>query len=410
LSVFNKFTDGVFVAEAGLPEGLTQLSGGTLGNFFQSLLEPSQVVVTLDLDPLNVNLLGLQVQTSPITVTVSAEAGSGQLLGNLLNVASSLVNLDGVNHALNTVLDNVVTLVNSASLVLDTAVGGGPLSSAPASTTPVLDLFVAPIQANLLGAVITTSPITVTIRANAGDNLVLGNVLTELAHLFDPPLPDQLDLNVINDRLAQLLADLDAQIPGIPSAPVDPVTIDSNSEVLRLVVPPIDLDLLGLNLQTNQIRVNADAQTGSGELLGNVLTTLLNSLNATPDQRETLSNNLNALLARVVGILNSVHLVLPTGAVEGLSSVLQTLALPDLVTADVPATSPVLTVDIAAPNGQPVDVDLLGLQITTSNIHLQLDATTGDGQILGNLVYNVAHLLDPGGALNLLTVLNALAL
>jgi hypothetical protein len=57
-----------------------------------------------------------------------------------------------------------------------------------------------------------------------------------------------------------------------------------------------------------------------------------------------------------------------------------------------------------------VDADLLGLRVTTSNIHAQLTAQTGQGQILGNLLYNVSHLLDPGGSLNLLTILNLLGL
>ncbi len=48
--------------------------------------------------------------------------------------------------------------------------------------------------------------------------------------------------------------------------------------------------------------------------------------------------------------------------------------------------------------------------MTTSNIHAQLVAQTGDGQVLGNLLYNVAHLLDPGGSLNLLTILGQLGL
>jgi hypothetical protein len=136
----------------------------------------------------------------------------------------------------------------------------------------------------------------------------------------------------------------------------------------------------------------------------------LNTLGATPQEREDLSNNLNALLAKVVGILNSVHLVLPDGAIDALTQVLQTLALPDLVTETVPATAPILDIVIAAPNGPPVNVDLLGVVITTSDINARLIATTGEGEVLGNMVYNVAHLLDPGGALNLLTILNILAL
>ena len=65
---------------------------------------------------------------------------------------------------------------------------------------------------------------------------------------------------------------------------------------------------------------------------------------------------------------------------------------------------------IASPNAStpPVDVNLLGLKVTTSNIQAQLIAQTGDGQILGNLLYNVAHLLDAGGSLNLLTILGQL--
>ena len=37
-------------------------------------------------------------------------------------------------------------------------------------------------------------------------------------------------------------------------------------------MPPINVNLLGLVLKTSQIQVNANAQTGNGDLLGNVLT------------------------------------------------------------------------------------------------------------------------------------------
>jgi hypothetical protein len=276
----------------------------------------------------------------------------------------------------------------------------------------VLNLFVAPVHLDLLGAVVDTSPITLTIQARTGEGLILGNVLTALANLFNPPLPEQLDLPFINSRLAQLIADLNAMLPGIGSAPSPVPPIPAGSDrILQLVVPPIDLNLLGLNLKTDQINVNADAQTGNGELLGNVLTTLLNTLGATPESLTDLSNNINALLAKVVGVLNAAALTLSEGALGALAPILQTLSLPDLVnTTGTPDTVPVLDLVIASPDGTtpPVDVDLLGLRITTSNINAQLIATTGEGQILGNLVYNVAHLLDPGGALGLLTVLREL--
>jgi hypothetical protein len=369
----------------------------------------------LHLNPLDIKLLGLEVQTNPITVTVSVESGSGKLLGNLLSVVSNLINLQGVNNALNNVLGNVVNLLNSASLAVNVNTTSGPLSSTTtAATTPVLDAFVAPVHLDLLGAKVDTTPIHLTITAHSGDGLILGNVITDLANLFNPPLPNKLNLDFINARLQQLINELNAQLPGIGSAPVTtPTPITDTSEVLRLTVPPIDLNLLGLVLQTSQIQVNADALTGNGDLLGNVLTTLLNTLGATPDNLTTLNNNLNAVLAKVIGVLNASSLTLPAGAVGSLSQVLQTLALPDLVnTSGAPATATVLNLSIASADGTspPVNVNLLGLKITTSNIQAQLLAQTGDGQILGNLTYNVSHLLDPGGALNLLGILQQLGL
>jgi hypothetical protein len=409
------FRGGAFVAGAGLSPMLNQLTGGTLGNFFQDPSITGPVLVQLHLNPLDIKLLGLEVQTNPITVTVSVESGSGKLLGNLLSVVSSLINLQGVNNALNTVLGNVVTLLNSASLAVNVNTTSGPLSNTTtAATTPVLDAFVAPVHLDLLGAKVDTSPIHLTITAHSGDGLILGNVITDLANLFNPPLPDKLNLDFINARLQQLINELNAQIPNIGSAPMTtPTPITDTSEILRLTVPPIDLNLLGLVLQTSQIQVNADAITGNGDLLGNVLTTLLNTLGATPDNLTTLNDNLNAILAKVIGVLNASSLTLPAGAVGSLSQVLQTLALPDLVnTSGEPATAPVLNLSIASADGTspPVNVNLLGLKITTSNIKAQLLAQTGEGQILGNLVYNVSHLLDPGGALSLLGILQQLGL
>ena len=63
------------------------------------------------------------------------------------------------------------------------------------------------------------------------------------------------------------------------------------------------------------------------------------------------------------------------------------------------ATAPILDLVIASTDGTspPVDVDLLGLVVTTSNIDAHLSAETGDGQVLGNLLYNVANLPNPAG-------------
>lgn len=365
-------------------------------------------LVQLTLNPLDVNLLGLEVQTNQIQVTVSAQPGNGELLGNVLTAAANLLNLQGVNNALNNVLGSVVTLANSSTLSVSGVNSSGPLSSAAAATTPVLDAYIAPVHLNLLGVEVDTSPIHLTITAHSGQGLVLGNVVTDLANLLNNP-PNKLNIDYVNARLQSLLNELNAQIPNIPSAPTTAPTLSSGTnQVLSLTVPPINLNLLGLVLQTQQIQVNATATSGNGELLGNLLTSVLNTLGATPQNIATLNNDLNALLGKVVGVLNASTLTLPANALSTLDPVLQQLALPNLINATGTASAPILNLDIAANNNTPVDVNLLGLGVTTSNINAQLVAQTGQGQVLGNLVYNVANLLNPGGSLSLLTILNSL--
>jgi hypothetical protein len=48
----------------------------------------------------------------------------------------------------------------------------------------------------------------------------------------------------------------------------------------------------------------------------------------------------------------------------------------------------------------PIHLDLLGLVVDTNQIHLQITAESGPGNLLGNLLCSVAHLLDnPSGQL-----------
>lgn len=375
--------------------------------------EGATTILDLVLNPIDVNLLGLQVKTSQINIRVSAQPGSGKLLGNLLDTVGGLLNLQGVNNALNNVLANVVTLVNGASLSVSGTSTTGPLGSAQGATdVQVVNVQVAPVHLDLLGATVDTSPIQLQIIAHPGDGQILGNVVAGLSNLLNGLGPDgKLDVPFVTGRLRALNSQLDAALPGIPApvpAPTD-TTFPAGREVLDLLVPPIDLNLLGLRLQTSTIEVNATAQTGDGKLLGNLLNGLLNALSATPEQIDALNGELNRLLARVVGVLNNASLLLPPDIVGTLTQVLQTLALPTLVTATPGATVPVLDLIVATPDtSPPVTVDLLGLVVTTSDIEAQLSATTGDGQILGNIVYNTAHLLDPGGLPGLLSILNAL--
>jgi hypothetical protein len=109
----------------------------------------------------------------------------------------------------------------------------------------------------------------------------------------------------------------------------------------------------------------------------------------------------------VVGVLNTAALVLPPDVLGTLSAALQTLALPGLITPTPGATATILDLALASADGTPVAVDLLGVNVTTSNVDAELSAHTGDGLILGNLLYNLANLLNPGssGLLPLLLLL-----
>jgi len=186
-------------APAGLLTLLNALGAGNLnstagaaGGSLTGTTPAAQQLLQIQLKPLDLNLLGLEVKAdsatagAPITVTLSAQGGDGKLLGNLLGAMTTLVNFQGVGAALNNVLGQTVDLVNSIQLNLPPGtVGTGSFDTGTAADTPVLDVFVAPVHLDLLGLVVTTSPIHLTITAHAGNGLVLGNVVTDLAHLFD---------------------------------------------------------------------------------------------------------------------------------------------------------------------------------------------------------------------------------
>jgi hypothetical protein len=84
-----------------------------------------------------------------------------------------------------------------------------------------------------------------------------------------------------------------------------------------------------------------------------------------------------------------------TTATGVVSSVVKTVALPVAVTG---TSCDILHLEIG-----PISLDLLGLQIDLSKIVLDIDAQSGSGNLLGNLLCGVAGLLDnPTGLAKLL--------
>lgn len=103
--------DGQVVA-VGTVSGVVTTAAGVLGSVLTTVALPVSVGTTtcailhLDLGPISLDLLGLQVDLSRVVLDITAQAGAGNLLGNLLcAVAGLLDNPSGLARLLNQILD-----------------------------------------------------------------------------------------------------------------------------------------------------------------------------------------------------------------------------------------------------------------------------------------------------------------
>ena len=74
------------------------------------------------------------------------------------------------------------------------------------------------------------------------------------------------------------------------------ITINATCDILHLELGPIDLNLLGLVVHVDKIVIDISAQSGPGNLLGNLLCAIANLLN-TNGPLSTLVSLLNQILA-----------------------------------------------------------------------------------------------------------------
>ena len=107
---FVRTEDGV--AAVGVLTGTLTNSAGQTTSIVRAVTLPVAVtqatcdILHLDLGPLSLNLLGLQVDLSRIVLDITAESGAGNLLGNLLcAVAGLLDDPSGLARILNQILD-----------------------------------------------------------------------------------------------------------------------------------------------------------------------------------------------------------------------------------------------------------------------------------------------------------------
>src|SRR5688572_31918520 len=116
------------------------------------------------------------------------------------------------------VLNTTVGLLNSSDLGIN--LGGGSFDVRPEASTDVLTLHVAPVQLDLLGALVNTSPIDVSITANSGQGLILGNIVYDLANLFNDLPGQELNIDILNQKLSDLLGLVNVAVGLIPAADV----------------------------------------------------------------------------------------------------------------------------------------------------------------------------------------------
>ena len=91
---------------------------------------------------------------------------------------------------------------------------------------------------------------------------------------------------------------------GGASPAANDVSIAATCRILDLVLGPLDLDLLGLKIHLNRVVLNIVAESGPGNLLGNLLCAIAHLL----DGRPALRNVLDAIVDLLNGILAGTRL------------------------------------------------------------------------------------------------------
>lgn len=181
-------------------------------------------------------------------------------------------------------------------------------SGADSAGCPILDLELGPIEVDLLGLVVETSPICLRITAYEGGGL-LGDLLCEVANLLDGGLSlneileDLLDDLVGSGSTASLLSGLEDLLNEALGALSEAVvtsaeitTAETTCGILHLELGPVDLTLLGLEVILDDCAggpVVVDITGETGQLLGDLLCDLLGG--SIIDVGSTLQDILDAI-------------------------------------------------------------------------------------------------------------------
>jgi hypothetical protein len=235
--------------------------------------------------------------------TARAQLASGPLVINSVNLTNFQI------------VDNVLTATGTVTGTL----GGLPFTTdienfalqlipddptTPGTECSVLDLHLGPINLALLGLHVDTSQICLELTATEGGGL-LGDLLCGLAGgdllgLGIPILPTAGEVADLEGALTDILNGTLSQAQPGQGGGGD--VCMGETEILHLVVGPLDLSLLGLNVlldncEGGPVEVCVSATAGEG-LLGNLLAGLANGpINLTIPELQQLGQAITSALA-----------------------------------------------------------------------------------------------------------------
>lgn len=174
----------------------------------------------------------------------------------------------------------LLSLTLALSMLLFSVFAFAPARPAAAASTASFPITTTLLDSagNTVGT-LTGTVSNLAVAPNGTGGLNVTGLLNGVATFTAGPLAGQ-TANIVNQTFSTLL------------------TASGACTILHLTLGPIDLNLLGLMVHTNQIVLDITAQAGSGNLLGNLLCAVAHLLDSNGAPL-TLSNLLN----RILGLL-----------------------------------------------------------------------------------------------------------
>jgi len=259
--------------------------------------------------------------TAPVAAHAAApdRPKTNAITGPLVTLESLVVNdivaLNGQLVAKATATLDVAGTTVTRAVQFPLTLGG---TAGMGGSCDILNLSLGPIHLNLLGLIVNLDdcnggPVTIDITGTTGDGDLLGNLVCAVAGLLDSgtTLGDilggltSIDAGQLTAALTDLLNDFFSQALDPTNAAPMVMAAQANGAcpILDLMIPEgIIVDLLGLVVETSPICLNISAQSGPGNLLGNLLcslTDLLNNRGNNLQAQRVLLRNIANLLSRL---------------------------------------------------------------------------------------------------------------